>query len=220
MMQPARERPGTAAQKGIGHRMQTALMGWVHQLGTLEYWEALLAGFEGLGPLVPILLAMVESFFPPLPLIAIVALNVAAHGGLLGFLYSWIGVALGGTLMFLLWRRIVKRCFWKIAGRWPKLEKAQQWVNHFDTSSLFMLTLLPFAPSSFMHLAFGISDFDEKRYLITMLLGKGVMVAMMALFGQSLVSAMKNPFYLVLAIAIWAGMYFASKHFCKKHEID
>ena len=82
MMQPARERPGTAAQKGIGHRMQTALMGWVHQLGTLEYWEALLAGFEGLGPLVPILLAMVESFFPPLPLIAIVALNVAAHGGL------------------------------------------------------------------------------------------------------------------------------------------
>ena len=136
------------------------------------------------------------------------------------FLYSWIGVALGGTLMFLLWRRIVKRCFWKIAGRWPKLEKAQQWVNHFDTSSLFMLMLLPFAPSSFMHLAFGISDFDEKRYLITMLLGKGVMVAMMALFGQSLVSAMKNPFYLVLAIAIWAGMYFASKHFCKKHEID
>lgn len=100
MMQPARERPGTAAQKGIGHRMQTALMGWVHQLGTLEYWEALLAGFEGLGPLVPILLAMVESFFPPLPLIAIVALNVAAHGGLLGFLYSWAGVALGGIIMF------------------------------------------------------------------------------------------------------------------------
>ena len=47
--------------------MQTTLMGWIHQLGTLEYWEALLAGFEGLGPLVPILLAMVESFFPPLP---------------------------------------------------------------------------------------------------------------------------------------------------------
>ena len=47
-----------------------------------------------------------------------------------------------------------------------------------------MLALLPFAPSSFMHLAFGISDFDEKRYLITMLLGKGVMIAMMAVFGQ------------------------------------
>ena len=195
MMQPARERPGTAAQKGIGHRMQTALMGWVHQLGTLEYWEALLAGFEGLGPLVPILLAMVESFFPPLPLIAIVALNVAAHGGLLGF-------------------------FWKVASRSPKLEKAQQWVNRFDTSSLFMLSLLPFTPTSFMHFAFGMSDFDEKRYLRAVLLGKGLMVAMMAVFGQSLVSSLKKPVYLVLAVLLWGGMYWVSKRFCRKHHLE
>ena len=200
--------------------MQTTLMGWVHQLGTLEYWEALLAGFEGLGPLVPILLAMVESFFPPLPLVAIVALNVAAHGGLLGFLYSWAGVALGGSIMFLFWRRLVKRYFWKVASRWPRLEKAQRWVSRFDTSSLFLLALLPFTPSSFMHLAFGISDFDEKRYLVTMLLGKGVMVAMMSVFGQSLVSSLKNPVYLLLSIALWGGMYFVSKKFCKRHDLD
>ena len=200
--------------------METTLIDWLHQLGTLEFWEALLEGFEGLGPLVPILLAMVESIFPPLPLIAIVALNVAAHGGFLGFVYSWLGVAAGGTVMFLFWRRVVKRFFWKFASRSPKLEKAQQWVNRFDTSSLFMLTLLPFTPSSFMHLAFGISDFDEKRYLITMLLGKGVMIAMMAVFGQSLVSSMKNPVYLVLAVLLWGGMYWVSKQFCKKHNLE
>lgn len=200
--------------------MESTLISFVHQLGTLEFWQTLLESFGDLGPLAPIFLAMVESFFPPLPLIAIVALNVAAHGGLFGFVYSWVGVMLGGTLMFLFWRRVLKQFFWKFASRSQKLEKAEQWVSRFDVSSLFMLSVLPFTPSSFMHFAFGISDFDEKRYLITMLLGKGVMVAMMALFGQSLVSAMKNPFYLVLAIAIWAGMYFASKHFCKKHEID
>ena len=193
---------------------------WLRQLGTLEFWEALLDSFGDLGPLAPIVLAMVESFFPPLPLIAIVALNVAAHGGILGFVYSWAGVALGGSIMFLLWRRVVKRYFWKLASRSPKLEKAQQWVNRFDTSSLFMLTLLPFTPSSFMHLAFGISDFDEKRYLITMLLGKGIMVAMIALFGQSLVSSMKNPVYLVLAVLLWGSMYWVSKKFCKKHNLE
>ena len=179
--------------------MESTLISFVHQLGTLEFWQTLLDSFGDLGPLAPIFLAMVESFFPPLPLIAIVALNVAAHGGILGFLYSWAGVALGGCIMFLLWRRIVKRCFWKIAGRWPKLEKAQQWVNHFDTSSLFMLMLLPFAPSSFMHLAFGISDF---------------------VFGQSLVSSMKNPLYLVLAVGLWVAMYAVSKRFCKRHHLD
>ncbi len=194
-------------------------MEFLHQLGTLDFWKTLLDGFGDLGPLAPIALAMVESFFPPLPLIAIVALNVAAHGGFLGFAYSWIGVLLGGTLMFLLWRRVVKRFFWKVASRSEKLEKAQRWVSRFDVASLFMLSVLPFTPSSFMHFAFGISDFDEKRYLITMLLGKGAMVAMMALFGQSIVSSLKNPVYLILAVALWGGMYWASKQFCKKHDI-
>ena len=200
--------------------MNGVMMTWLHQLSTLEFWETLLDSFGDLGPLAPITLAMVESFFPPLPLVAIVALNVAAHGGLFGFLYSWIGVALGGSIMFLLWRRVVKRYFWKIASRSSKLERAQQWVNRFDTSSLFMLTLLPFTPSSFMHLAFGISDFDEKRYLITMLLGKGVMMAMMSIFGQSLVSSMRNPVYLILAVVLWGGMYFVSKKFCKRHNLE
>ena len=199
--------------------MESTLISFVHQLGTLEFWQTLLDSFGDLGPLAPIFLAMVESFFPPLPLIAIVALNVAAHGGLFGFVYSWVGVMLGGTLMFLFWRRVLKQFFWKFASRSQKLEKAEQWVSRFDVSSLFMLSVLPFTPSSFMHFAFGISDFDEKRYLITMLLGKGVMVAMMALFGQSLVSSMKNPVYLVLAVVIWVAMYWGSKRFCKKHDL-
>ena len=199
--------------------MESTLISFVHQLGPLEFWQTLLDSFGDLGPLAPIFLAMVESFFPPLPLIAIVALNVAAHGGLFGFVYSWVGVMLGGTLMFLFWRRVLKQFFWKFASRSQKLEKAEQWVSRIDVSSLFMLSVLPFTPSSFMHFAFGISDFDEKRYLITMLLGKGVMVAMMALFGQSLVSSMKNPVYLVLAVVIWGAMYWASKRFCKKHDL-
>ena len=199
--------------------MESTLISFVHQLGTLEFWQTLLDSFGDLGPLAPIFLAMVESFFPPRPLIAIVALNVAAHGGLFGFVYSWVGVMLGGTLMFLFWRRVLKQFFWKFASRSQKLEKAEQWVSRFDVSSLFMLSVLPFTPSSFMHFAFGISDFDEKRYLITMLLGKGVMVAMMALFGQSLVSSMKNPVYLILAVVIWGAMYWGSKRFCKKHDL-
>ena len=68
-----------------------------------------------------------------------------------------------------------------------------------------MLALLPFAPTSFMHFAFGMSDMDEGHYLRTVLLGKGAMVGMMAVFGQSLLSSLRNPGYLVLAIAI-AGM--------------
>ena len=192
----------------------------LRQLGTLEFWNTLLEQFEGLGPVAPILLALVESFFPPLPLIAIVAINVAAHGGLLGFLYSWIGVALGGGIMFLFWRRVVKRFFWKYAHRFAMLQKAERWVNRFGTASLFMLAVLPFTPTAFLHLAFGISDFDERRYLLTLLGAKGIMVGMMAIFGQSVVSSLRDPFYLILAVVIWCAMYAVSKWFCNNHHLD
>lgn len=43
--------------------MEMTMIGWLHQLGTLEFWEALLEGFGDLGPIAPVILAMVESFF-------------------------------------------------------------------------------------------------------------------------------------------------------------
>ena len=190
------------------------------QMVTLEFWQQLLEGFGNLGPLAPIALAMVESFCPPLPLIGIVALNVATHGVLLGFVYSWLGVAAGAAVMFTFWRHVVKKWFWRIASRSARLEKAQQWVCGVNTATLFMLSMLPFTPTSFLHFAFGVSDFKAKHYLLAMLAGKAVMVAMMAGFGQSLVSALKQPLYLLLAVVLWVAMYWVSKRFCKKHGLD
>ena len=58
----------------------------LRQLGTLEFWETLLDSFGNLGPIAPIMLAMVESFFPPHTLNALFGRNVSAHGGLRGFM--------------------------------------------------------------------------------------------------------------------------------------
>ena len=78
----------------------------INLLGTVEFWEKLFHSFRILGPLAPILLAMVEAFIPALPLIAIVTLNVAAHGGILGFVYSWLGSVGGSILFFLVCRKL------------------------------------------------------------------------------------------------------------------
>lgn len=199
--------------------MKGTIIKWAHLLMTLEFWENALAGFECLGPAVPILLAMIESFIPALPLVAIVTLNVAAHGTVLGFLYSWIGSATGSVLMFLFWRHVVKRFFWRIAVRSQKLQKAEQWVNEFDRTALFLLAILPFTPSSFLNLAFGISDFDARKYIYTIVAAKSVMIALLALFGQSVVYALQQPLYLVLSIAVLGGLYWLSKKICKKNHL-
>lgn len=199
--------------------MKGTIIKWARLIMTLEFWEEALAVFEGLGPAVPILLAMIESFIPALPLVAIVTLNVAAHGTILGFLYSWVGSAAGCVLMFLFWRCIVKRFFWRVAARSQKLQKAERWVNEFDRTALFLLAILPFTPSSFLNLAFGISDFDERKYICTIVAAKAVMIALLALFGQSLVYALEQPLYFVLAVAVLGGLYWISRKICKKNNL-
>ena len=57
----------------------------LRQLGTLEFWETLLDSFGNLGPIAPIMLAMVESWFAPPPLIGLVGGLVGADRGRGGF---------------------------------------------------------------------------------------------------------------------------------------
>ena len=215
-MRPVRERPGT----GCTERDRTQDANHTDGLDTPAWNTGILGSAAGglwLGPLVPILLAMVSLFS------AAADRHCGAERGRTrrsaGLLYSWAGVALGRHHHVLVLAAAHQALFLE-GSQLPKLEKAQQWVNRFDTSSLFMLSLLPFTPTSFMHFAFGMSDFDEKRYLRTVLLGKGLMVAIMAVFGQSLVSSLKNPFYLVLSVLLWGGMYWVSKKFCRKHHLE
>ncbi|MBQ7858893.1 MAG: TVP38/TMEM64 family protein [Faecalibacterium sp.] len=190
------------------------------QVVTLEFWQGLLEGFQVLGPMVPILLAALESFIPALPLVAIVTLNVAAHGAVLGFVYSWLGTCLGCTIVFLFYRKLLKRPLLGLMDRSPKVTKAKNWVNRFDINALFLLAIMPFTPSSFLNLAFGLSDFGEKNYLYTMYRAKLIMILLLALAGQSVAKAFENPVFIVLAVVLLAGLYWVSKKVGKQHDLD
>ncbi len=58
------------------------------------------------GPLVGVLLPVIEAFIPVLPLIGFVIINVAAFGFVLGYLYSWMGNCIGSFLLFLFIRKV------------------------------------------------------------------------------------------------------------------
>lgn len=198
---------------------EAELLKYVKMIFTLEFWEKLLYSFQILGPLAPILLAAIESFIPVLPLVAIVALNVAAHGGLLGFLYSWAGTCLGCMAVFLFFRRVVKGPFSRLADRSAKVNAAREWVNRFNPATLFFLAILPFTPSSFLNFAFGVSDFDERKYLLTMFGAKVVMIGLLALFGQSVVEALEKPVYIVLAVVLLLVLWWISRIVRKRHGL-
>ena len=196
---------------------QTA--GRLQLLATPEFWLQLLEQFRLLGPLVPILLACIESFLPALPLVAIVTLNVVAHGPVLGFLYSWCGNVLGSALVFGFFRLVLRRPLAALLAKSARAQKARAWVSRFDPKALFLLAVMPFTPSSFLNFAFGISDFDARRYLLTIGSAKLLMVGLLAVCGQSVSAAFENPVFLLLTCGLLAALYWASRKVSQKHDL-
>lgn len=192
----------------------------IRQINTVEFWKDLFYQFQIMGPVAPILMAATESLIPALPLIAIVTLNVAAHGPLLGFLYSWIGACLGSTLVFAFYRKIFKRLVLRVANRFPKVEKAREWVSTIRPGALFLILIMPFTPSSFVNFAFGVSDFDGRKYIKIMIVAKIVMLTLLSLFGSSMVQAFREPKYIILAVILILVFYALSKYIIKRHHMN
>ncbi len=199
--------------------MLTQLVEWGSLLLELSFWESLLAQFQYLGPLAPILLAGIESLIPALPLVAIVLLNVTAHGLVLGFLYSWVGACVGSFIVFFFFRKVVQPHFSRFVARFPKLQKAQDWVDGINPAALFLIAIMPFTPSSFLNVAFGVSGFSARKYLCTILCAKVIMISLLALFGQSFVAAFTQPWVIVITIGLFVGLYAVSKKINQKYNL-
>ena len=188
-------------------------------LFSLDFWMAVFARFKGLGPAAPFLLAALESLIPPLPLIAIVTLNVAAHGAAAGFLYSWTGTCAGCTAVFLFVRLLLRPYARRAAARFPGMARARDWVPTVGVPSLFVILMMPFTPSSLMNLVFGLSEFPSARYLVTLYLAKLAMIGSLAVFGSSAVRAAEDPRFIAVSLLLAAVLYVLSRRVSRKHGL-
>ena len=200
------------------------MMEWIRQLlahiNSVDYWAQFLENVAHMGPLLPICLAMVESFCPPLPLIGVVVFNVMSHGALWGFLYSWLGTCLGSTLVFLFFRWVGRKWLHDLVVRNPKGEKALAWVAHRSRRALFVISCMPFTPSSFVNFAFGIAEFDALSFLLTVYPAKAIMVGLQVMFGTSLVAGLEKPWLLLVCAGLVAALYGISKLVSRHNDLD
>ncbi len=199
--------------------MPTEFITWCTRLFDLTFWEGLLAQFQYLGAPAPIFLAALESLIPALPLVGIVLLNVAAHGFFWGLIYSWVGSLAGSTIVFLFFRNVVRDHLSGVIERHKHLKRAQDWVAGFNPAALFLLAIMPFTPSSFLNVAFGISGFSARKYLCTLAASKLVMISLLSLFGQSFVAAFTRPWVIFLSLGLLVGLYLVSKKINQKYNL-
>ncbi|MFD1357200.1 TVP38/TMEM64 family protein [Fictibacillus halophilus] len=169
----------------------------------------LLEQYRDLGFLPGILLPMLESFIPILPLFLFVAGNAAAYGFWLGFIYSWVGVCLGSAIVFLLVRKFGQKRFLNFLNRHTNTTRMLNWVERHGFGMLFLIYCFPFTPSALVNVVGGLSRINIKTFLLALTLGKLVMIAIVSFIGYDFVDVLKSPLKLGLIVfgifVLWLG---------------
>ncbi len=203
-----------------GNEIEKTMLEWLsellNQVSSVTFWVEIFSAFRGLGPIAPILLALIESIVPALPLMMIVTFNIGAYGAFWGFVFSWIGNVLGSILVFLFFRFVIKKLVLNWLIKYPPIDKGLQFVAKANQSILFLVAIFPFTPSSILNVCFGLSDFDKKTYIITIASAKMFMIFFLTLFGNSFMMAFENPIYFVVSIALLGLLMWISRYFSKK----
>jgi uncharacterized membrane protein YdjX (TVP38/TMEM64 family) len=181
---------------------------------TINYWINQYASF---GPLPGMVLAMLESVFPPIPLFAVVAGNAAAFGLWWGSLFSWIGTTLGSILVFSIFRSFSKRKLKAYLTRHPKAKRFFLWIERKGFTPIFMLYCFPFTPSSLVNITTGLSSVPFYIFFIAVALGKFVMVFIMSFIGYDLVGLFTKPWRLILVAVVILVMWFGGKWVEKRY---
>jgi len=190
------------------------------RLTELQFWLELKEQLAGIGPLLPFLLAFLESFFPILPLFVIVIFNVTVYGNIIGFLTSAIGNILGSISVFLFFRVFVRPSVEKYAEKHPRIDRSLSWVSKQRPSVIFYLSALPFTPSSLLNMFFGCSQFSKRSYMLSIAGGKIIMIAMMSFFGYSITEISENPLFIIVSLIGLFLIYGVSKWASKVSGIN
>lgn len=158
----------------------------MEQLLNIETWINLLNQYKELGIIIPIFLAMLESFLPILPLIGIVTINITAHGLLFGFIFSYIGNIVGSIIVFLFFRSVIKPILLDRLYHGKRLNRILHWVEGQPSLFLFFLSCLAFTPSAFINMSFGLSGYKKRQFILSIGLGKFVMIGSLSMFGHTI----------------------------------
>ena len=108
-----------------------------------------------LGPFVGMLICIVESLVPILPLALFIGLNIKTFGIITGFLISYIGCIIGSILTYFLSKKLTNEF----------IESKLEIVKKINFTNFTLLASLPFTPAFLFNIISGITKMNFKKYL-------------------------------------------------------
>ena len=128
--------------------------------------------FGALGPMIFIFLQIVQVVLPIIPGGASCLAGVLLFGSVLGFIYNYIGMIIGSTIVFLLARKYEIRFVKKICDE-TTVDKYVGYIRKKKFEKIFIICiLLPGFPDDLLCYVAGVSKLTLKKFLIIILLAK------------------------------------------------
>ncbi len=145
--------------------------------------EQIGAWIEGLGvwgPLVIVLLTIIQALIAPIPGQAIQIVSGYLYGPWLGTLYAVIGITIGSFITFSLARRFGRPLVIRLLGQ-QSMARLDDLVRRGGAPFFFLIWLLPFAPDDLACIAAGLTPMPTGQFLALMIVGRlpGLLVSIM-----------------------------------------
>lgn len=174
------------------------------------------------GLVIGIILIILESFLPILPLGVIVALITNAYGLFFGIIISWISNCIGCYLVYTLFSNITEKLYNKILSKKikQKVNIALEKFNEISLPTLAAIIALPFTPSFLINILSGVSRINKKKYLVALTIGKIFMISFWAYIGKNFIESMSDLKTIVIIILMLLITYITSKLVSKKINIE
>lgn len=161
--------------------METVVGTWITVLEEIVQNSSLWISV-GAGMLIIIL----ESIVPMLPLALFIAINMLVFGNIGGFVLSWIATILGCSLSFWIFRILKKRLPLKKHAMW--MHK----VGQISFSNLVLILSIPFTPAFSINIGAGLSDMKYSKYLFALIIAKLFLVYFWGFIGTTLMESMQD----------------------------
>ena len=176
----------------------------------VTYSTEILMGF---GPITGVVLIILESILPMLPLSVFITLNMVSFGSFFGFIISWLSTIVGCMLSFILFRHFFQKKLERFIKRrdQQKLSNIMKIVSHIRFSNLVILIAIPFSPAFFINIAAGLSKIKIEKFFMAIIIGKIVMVYFWGYIGTTLLESLTDITILFKIAGLLVFAFFISK---------
>ncbi len=162
------------------------------------------------GILSGFLLVFLESIIPILPLSLFVVVNINTYGNILGYLVSYAGTVVGCICAYLLCRKFNEFIEKRYKGN-KKVREIKKKIGKIRFPILVVILSVPFTPAFAINIAAGLTNYDFKKYVVALLIGKLPMIYFWAFIGASLKESIADPIILVKILVMLIIAYIISK---------